>query len=111
MKYLLLVYADKPDTNDAVFQSDTELLSEGGYLLSALYLQTAAASSAMLLCSGELALADVGPLDIMQNQLAALYVINSCDLNEAIRVASRMPQAQHGLVEIRSLLDFDGITG
>jgi len=121
MKYLFLVYADgarpaaagsagEPAAADVVFHSGGELLREEGYLLNALYMRSAASASAVRLRGGEFALPDDSSNEA-RNQLAALYIINARDLNEAVRVASRLPQAQHSLVEVRPLLDFDWLSG
>lgn len=42
-----------------------------------------------------------GPVPQTTAQLGGVYVIDVRDLNEAIRVASNMPWARHGNVEVR----------
>lgn len=36
-----------------------------------------------------------------------LFFINARDLNDAIQIASNMPQARRGLIEVRSIVELD----
>ena len=53
---------------------------------------------------GRLSLADV-PAAGSQAQLVQLLFIRARDLNTAVQIASKMPQAQAGSVEVRPLAD------
>ena len=46
-----------------------------------------------------------GPYAETKEQLGGYYVIEARDLNEAIRVASRIPGASRGCVEVRPIAD------
>lgn len=56
--------------------------------------------------NGEVVLSDSRPAEIKKQRLRVFY-INARDLNEAISVASKMPQAQRGRVEVRPMMTFD----
>ena len=47
-----------------------------------------------------------GPFAETTEQLGGFYLIEARDLNEAIQVASRIPSARIGSVEVRPVVDF-----
>ena len=47
-----------------------------------------------------------GPFAETKEQLGGFYLIDAADLNEAIQVASRIPSARHGSIEVRPVVDF-----
>jgi hypothetical protein len=56
--------------------------------------------------NGQVSLTD-GPCAERQGQLIRLFFIQARDLNEAIRVASQMPQAHRGPIEVRPIMELD----
>lgn len=48
-----------------------------------------------------------GPVAETKKQLGGFYVIDARDLNEAIRVASKIPPARLGSVEVRPIREFN----
>jgi hypothetical protein len=50
--------------------------------------------------NGQISLYD-GPFAETKEQLAGFYVVDAADLNEAIRIASGIPPAKYGSVEVR----------
>jgi len=50
--------------------------------------------------NGQLAVTD-GPFAETKEQLAGFYLIDARDLNEAIQIASRIPPAKFGSIEVR----------
>lgn len=50
-----------------------------------------------------------GPFAETKEQLGGFYLINAKDLNEAIQVASRIPSARIGSIEIRPVVDFSQV--
>ena len=57
---------------------------------------------------GKLSTTD-GPFTETKEQLGGYYVIEARDLNDAIRVAARIPGARIGCVEVRPIAD-DAVT-
>lgn len=100
MNYLFLVYQDKPLgealTNASL--ASNEALRESGYLLAEVDLSAATAVS-VTHKNGSLKLSEGSAAD--PKHLATLFFIQVRDLNEAIQLAARMPQAKNGVVEIR----------
>ena len=56
--------------------------------------------------NGQVSITD-GPFAETKEQLGGFYLIEARDLNEAIRLAARMPPARLGSIEVRPLKDFD----
>jgi hypothetical protein len=110
MYYLFLVYSDDipPTSNHQAFeaacQANAAALRESGYLLAAASFQSSSTSITLRVRNGELSLAEA-PTPGTERQLAELYFINARDLNEAIRLAADMPQAQRCRIEITLLAD------
>ena len=48
-----------------------------------------------------------GPFAETKEQLGGYYMINAKDLNEAIQVASRIPSARDGSIEVRPIMVFE----
>jgi hypothetical protein len=48
-----------------------------------------------------------GPFAETKEQLAGFYLIDAGDLNEAIQVASKIPPAREGSVEVRPVRELD----
>jgi hypothetical protein len=48
-----------------------------------------------------------GPFAETTEQLGGYYLIEARDLNDAIQVASRIPSARMGSIEVRPIMEFD----
>jgi hypothetical protein len=55
--------------------------------------------------NGKLSVTD-GPFAETKEQLAGFYLIEARDLNDAIRVASRIPPGRLGCVEVRPVWEY-----
>lgn len=103
MKYLCLVYLDQenwtacPDSTCAAY---AQQLVESGRLLSAEPLHPAHTATTVRVRNGQVSLYD-GPFAETKEQLAGFYLIDAADLNEAIRIASGIPPAKYGSIEVR----------
>jgi hypothetical protein len=108
MKYLCLAYhriGFRDDfIEDAVDYRD-ELRRSGHYIASS-PLQSAEAVMTIRVRNGKMSITD-GPYADAKEQLGAFYLIEAIDLNEAVRVASKLPSAQIGCVEVRPLVEFE----
>jgi hypothetical protein len=103
MKYLCLVYLEK-DKWSAVPDRECAACGEGfrksGYLISAEPLHPVETATTVRVRNGRVSVTD-GPFAETKEQLAGFYLIEARDLNEAIQVASRIPPAREGSVEVR----------
>jgi hypothetical protein len=114
LKYLCLIYQDEqilksmpPSEYDALVAEtldyDDELRQRGHYLYSnALeYVETA---TSIRVRGEKLSITD-GPFVETKEQLGGYILIEARDLNEAIRVAAKMPPARIGGVEVRPIAE------
>jgi len=116
MKYLCLVYHEEAKIEtmpqgeydaivEAVLEYREELRSSGHYIDSS-PLQPVRSATTIRVRHGQVTITD-GPFAETREQLGGYYIINATDLNDAIRVASKMPPARLGCIEVRPLADFD----
>jgi len=105
MKYLCLVYLDEkrldelPDEDCVAY--DTEI-RKSGYCLASEALQSVQTATTVRMRNGKLSVTD-GPFAETKEQLAGFYMIEARDLNEAIQIASKIPPARVGCVEVRPI--------
>ena len=110
MKYLCLVYTEEAKLealSDKEFeQLDRDSLAydsemrEAGHFLVAHALQSVDAATTLRVRKNKLSATD-GPFAETKEQLCGFVLIKAKDLNEAIRVAARIPSARVGSVEVR----------
>lgn len=105
MKYLCLVYLDEkrldelPD-EDCV-EYDTQIRASG-HCIASEALQPVATATTVRLRNDKVSVTD-GPFAETKEQLAGFYMIEAKDLNEAIRIASKIPPARVGSIEVRPI--------
>ena len=103
MKYLCLVYLDEenwsacPDPTCAAYGAE---LHERGKLLAAEPLHPVSSATTVRVRNGALTVTD-GPFAETKEMLAGFYLVDAKDLNEAIRIASDIPPAKNGSIEVR----------
>ena len=103
MKYLCLVYMDEKTLSDI---PDSECLSFGdglrkkGQCIAAEALQPVDTATTVRVRNGKMSVTD-GPFAETKEQLAGFYLIDAKDLNEAIQLASKIPPARVGSIEVR----------
>jgi len=120
MRYLCLIYLDdkqlaampEPEVSalNARHLAFNDKLLDSGQFVEAEALQPAAATTCVRMRNGKIALTD-GPYAETKEMVAGFYLIEARDLNEAVQVASRIPAAPLGTVEIRPCrdLEVDGV--
>jgi hypothetical protein len=103
MKYLCLVYLDQEHWNacpDATCADYAQQLVQSQRLLAAEPLHPVHTATTVRVRNGQVSLYD-GPFAETKEQLAGFYLVDAADLNEAIRIASKIPPAKYGSVEVR----------
>lgn len=103
MKYLCLVYLDKEHWSacrDADCAEYAQQLVDSQRMLAAEPLHPVETATTVRVRNGQVALYD-GPFAETKEQLAGFYLVDAADLNEAIRIASGIPPAKYGSVEVR----------
>ena len=114
MRYLCLVYADEAAVNalpqpevDALIDetlATNEALAASGHLVLAEALEQVAAATTVRVRNRRLSATD-GPFAETREQLGGFVLIEARDLNEAVRIAGRIPSARIGSVEVRPVID------
>jgi hypothetical protein len=103
MKYLCLVYLEEQKLH-AVPDSDCKACGEGlrksGHQIAAEALQPVHTATTVRVRNGQVSVTD-GPFAETKEQLAGFYLIDAKDLNEAIQLASKIPPARVGSIEVR----------
>lgn len=112
MKYLCLIYqheqrleiSPKDEVDAAVSECGAHLeeLRRSGHLIAAEGLESVATATTVRVRNGRVSVTD-GPYAETREQLGGFYLIMARDLNEAIRVASNIPHARLGSVEVRPI--------
>ncbi|MGH8244044.1 MAG: YciI family protein [Steroidobacteraceae bacterium] len=113
MKYLCLICAETvmeqmteadADKHYEEYREFTDDIRKSGHLISVNRLLPPSAATTVRVRRGQVSITD-GPFAETKEQLGGYYVIEAPDLNEAIRVASRIPGARIGCVEVRPVAE------
>lgn len=116
MRYLMLIYHNEAanmqmneQEQGAVMAAHnafgTEMQQRGAMLGGdALYPTTSATT--VRLREGKVLTTD-GPFAETKEQLGGYYMLKCKDLDEAIELAAKIPEARHGSIEIRPLVEFE----
>ncbi|MEW6268518.1 MAG: YciI family protein [Thermodesulfobacteriota bacterium] len=113
MKFLCLICAEKmmeqmpPATaarHLADYASFTADIRASGHLIDCNRLLPPATATTVRVRDGKVSTTD-GPFVETKEQLGGYYLIDAPDLDEAVRIAARIPGAWVGCVEVRSVAD------
>lgn len=113
MKYLCLICAEKvmeqmpradADKHFEEYREFTDSIRQSGHYLGCNRLLPPDAASTVRVRNGRVSVTD-GPWTETKDQLGGYYLIEARDLNEAIQVASRIPGAKFGCVEVRPVAE------
>jgi hypothetical protein len=115
MKYMLLIYmtenAMSEREREDCYQESAGLARElqaGGKYLSANPLEPVATATNVRVREGRRLVTD-GPFAETREQLGGYFLIDARDLDDAIGVASRIPAARKGTVEVRPVMEIAGL--
>lgn len=115
MKYMLLIYSDEKAWTHAerehCFEESTELahqLNANGQYLATAPLQPVSTATSVRVRDGKRLVTD-GPFAETHEQLGGYFLIDAKDIDEAINVATRIPGARKGTVEIRPVVEVPGL--
>jgi hypothetical protein len=111
MKYLCLVYLDTANwnaCNDQTCFDYGQELRDSQRLLAAEPLHPVATATTVRVRNGQVTLFD-GPFAETKEQLAGFYLVDAQNLNEAIAIASGIPPARYGSIEVRPVRQLDAV--
>ena len=115
MKYLCLIYDDEKNwvnlpqaEMDKVFE-EHEAFSQGirakGQYVAGEALHPVSTATTVRVRNGQTTTTD-GPFAETKEQLGGFYIIEAADLNDALQIAARLPEARSGSIEVRPVMDF-----
>jgi len=115
MKYLLLIYMDENAMSDIErehcyvesAQVAQELHTRGKFVATA-PLHPVATATSVRVREGKSLVTD-GPFAETREQLGGFFLVNAQDLDEAIAIATQIPGARVGTVEIRPVIEIAGL--
>ena len=115
MQYLLLIYMDENALTDAeratCYQESTQIahdLHAQGQYLHCAPLHPVATATSLRIREGKRMVTD-GPFAETREQLGGYFLVEAPDLDAAMEIASRIPGARKGTVEIRPVLQVGGL--
>lgn len=115
MRYMLLIYLDENSLSESeraeCYEESAQLARDldgkGQYLAAAPLYPTSTATSVKVR-EGKRLVTD-GPFAETREQLGGYFLIDAPDLDEALRIAARIPGARAGTVEVRPVIEVAGL--
>ncbi|TMQ03315.1 MAG: YciI family protein [Deltaproteobacteria bacterium] len=115
MQYLLLIYESEKNW-DAMSEAErnkifteymtfTNDIKTSGHLRAGDALQPTRTATTVRVRDGKASTTD-GPFAETREQLGGYYLIEAKDLDEATRIAARIPSARYGSIEVRPIMTF-----
>ena len=112
MKYLLLIYGNEVEQAKRSAEQMgamlkeygvfTESIQQSGHFLGGERLQRTSAATTVRIRDGKTITTD-GPFAETKEQLGGYYMIEAKDIDDAIAIATRIPSARFGSVEVRPI--------
>ena len=103
MKYLCLVYLDEKRLNELPDEECVDFdtaIRNSGHCIASEALESVQTATTVRMRNGKASITD-GPFAETKEQLAGFYMIEAKDLDEAMRLASEIPPARVGCIEVR----------
>ena len=118
MKYVLLIYDEErtwgklsPADQQAMmaeYRKFSEEVKASGQYVAGSQLHPVSAASSVRVREGKRLVTD-GPFAETREQLGGYYLIEAANLDAALDVASKIPAARLGTVEVRPLINLEGL--
>jgi hypothetical protein len=115
MQFVALVYQKEKPVKDmpkeewgriyAEYQAVGRELTEKGQLIAGHGLQPVSTSKTVRIRDGKLTVSD-GPCFQTEDQLSAVNLLEAPNLEAAVQIASKLPSARWGAVELRPLMEY-----
>jgi hypothetical protein len=114
VKYLCLIYDEEKqfatmnksdmDAMMGEYRQFGEDIKKSGNHVAGAQLQPIHTATTVRIRNGKISNTD-GPFAETREQLGGFYLIEARDLNEALKIAARIPSARTGSIEVRPLVD------
>ena len=117
MRYMLLIYGEEQAWTDAgaaelLRQVNSSLCSRStptGIIWPATPLHPVSTATSVRIRDGKRGFLVTDNIAETREQLGGYYLIDARDLDEAIAIAARIPAARKGTVEIRPVVELEGL--
>ena len=113
MQYLCLIYDDEAtwanmpeDERNAIYgeyMAFTQSIKDSGNHLAGDALQPISTATSVRVRNGETLVTD-GPFAETKEQLGGYYLVEAKDVDEALKIAERIPSARYGTIEVRPVV-------
>jgi hypothetical protein len=116
MQYLLMIYrseaefgrmtADDRKKMTGEYGAFTQSIIQSGHFKAGDGLQPTTTATSVRVRDGKILTTD-GPFAETREQLAGYYLIEAKDLDTALGIAARIPEAKRGTIEVRPVMVYD----
>ena len=113
MQYMCLIYSDEStwqnmpeDERNAVYgeyMTFTQSIRDSGNHVAGDALQSISTDTSVRVRNGEALVTD-GPFAETKEQLGGYYLVEAKDVDEALKIAQRIPSARYGTIEVRPVV-------
>jgi hypothetical protein len=113
MQYMCLIYDDEKvwdgmaederNTLFADYGAFTESIKDSGNYVAGDALQPIATATSVRVRDGQTLVTD-GPFAETKEQLGGYYLVEAKDVDEALKIAERIPSARYGTIEVRPVV-------
>ena len=115
MQYMLLIYHDEQALTETereeCYTESLQLaheLNQSGRYVAASPLHPTSTATSVRVRDGKRLVTD-GPFAETREQFGGYFVIDAADLDEALGIAARIPMARRGTVEVRPVIEMEGL--
>ena len=115
MKYMLLIYLDEQALSDSereqCYEESTQFahdLDARGQYLAAAPLHPTSTATSVRVRDGKRLVTD-GPFAETREQFGGYFLVDAKDLDEALGIAAGIPGARKGTVEVRPVMEVEGL--
>lgn len=112
---MLLIYGDENALSqgelEACYGESTQLahqLQAAGQFLATAPLHKTSSATSLRVREGKRFVTD-GPFAETREQLGGFFLVEAKDLDEALSIAERIPMAKRGTVEVRPVVELEGL--
>ena len=115
MQYLLLIYQNESEMDGAgeaatkqmheEYRTFTQSIIQGGHFKAGDALTRTSTATTVRVRNGKTMTTD-GPFAETREQLGGYYLVNAKDLDEATKIAAKIPSATIGTIEIRPVMNY-----
>jgi len=117
MRYMLLIYSEEniwsEDERQRCFAESADLamrLHRDGKCIASAPLHPVTVATSVQVRDGKRRVTD-GPFAETREQLGGYYLIEARDIDQAIEIAAQIPAVTKGTIEIRPVLEINGLPG